>query len=392
MATLPFVPRAAPNPSLGSWHHGRENHSPGHGPLGKMRPQLQGGHGHEPPSQDPVLAPRRAGMPGLAAPACAPPLPGASQRPFVPLSPGTPVPEKFRKKNQRHRQNRPARPRSSGQGRWDRAKAATAAGGVPSKAEGRVGGSPRNRKSPRLHSGVEEVAFFQVKRRTPSKAAGGSRGGGSGCPSAAGGRSGGAPRLPSHPAGLQRPRPAQDELLPPGGRPHRASAAPLGKRQRPPGPSRPPSPEVRCQAQGFPSAARARPDPLARRFLPRASGWRRPSLCAPPRRAPAFPPENKGLLGPQSLPSYRGVSPGAAALLPGAERWRDGPRPPEAAVSVLPAASDAGAGRKPRTLRVEGLERPTGAGQGRLPRKGFELGGRTSQRVWSGLVLFSPRF
>ena len=160
-ATLPFVPRAAPNPSLGSWHHGRENHSPGHGPLGRMRPQLQGGHGHEPPSQDPVLAPRRAGMPGFAETACDPPLTGASQRPLVTLSTGTPVTEKYRQKNKRKMQNRPARPRSSGQGRWDRAKAATAAGGVPSKAEGRVAAPREIARVPDYTPEWERWPFFK---------------------------------------------------------------------------------------------------------------------------------------------------------------------------------------------------------------------------------------
>lgn len=146
-------PGTPPSPTE---HLLRENRSPHHGPLGGMRPQLLRGTHARPEAKTQSSRPRGRDV-CARRPACAPPLPCASQRPFVPPSPGTPVPEKFHEKNQRERQNRASAPRSSGQDRWDRAKVA---GGVPSKAEGRVGGSPRNRKSPRLHSGVGEVDFF----------------------------------------------------------------------------------------------------------------------------------------------------------------------------------------------------------------------------------------
>lgn len=142
------------------------------------------------------------------------------------------------------------------------------------------------------------------------------------------------------------------------------------------GPSPPPPPAVPCQTQGFPSAARGRPDPLPRRFLPLAPGWRWPSFCAPSRRAPA---------GEHRVSGVR-----AAALLPGCEFWdsrspsasirppaggRD-PRPPHSPTAErcpeTPRPATGGAGTEPG---------PTGAGQGRLPRKGSELGERMSQRV-----------
>lgn len=82
------------------------------------------------------------GVFALRAPARAPPPPGASQRSFVPPSPGTPVPEKLQEKKS-ERQKQPAL--QSEQGRWGRAKAAAAARGVPSE-------TPR----PREHRGLSE--------------------------------------------------------------------------------------------------------------------------------------------------------------------------------------------------------------------------------------------
>lgn len=59
-----------------------------------------------------VPAPPPAGSP------LAPPPPGASQRPFVPLSPGLPILEKFQEKNQRQKLNRQALVTLVGRGRY----------------------------------------------------------------------------------------------------------------------------------------------------------------------------------------------------------------------------------------------------------------------------------
>ncbi|XP_019493052.1 PREDICTED: basic proline-rich protein-like isoform X2 [Hipposideros armiger] len=104
--------------------------TPSSGPPGAERgPPAPGRHarpGSRTPAGGDLCAP---------SPCAAPPPPSASQRPFVSPSPGTLVPEKFQEKNRRDRPKR--RAQQSGQGRWDRAKAAQRPKVSPPRPQGR---------------------------------------------------------------------------------------------------------------------------------------------------------------------------------------------------------------------------------------------------------------
>lgn len=100
MARRAFVSQGfPPTPPLGSWHHWRENLTRSRPPGQNVAPAPRGTRAR-PQDKTQSSRPHGHGCP-RSRPASAPPLPGASQRPFVPPSPGTLVPEKFRKKNQR---------------------------------------------------------------------------------------------------------------------------------------------------------------------------------------------------------------------------------------------------------------------------------------------------
>lgn len=196
------------------------------------------------------------------------------------------------------------------------------------KAEESVGGSPRNRKSPRLHLEVRKVEFLKVEAsgarhrswRQPGRRDRVSRGGRGQV---------WRPRssLPTPPGGSSTVRP--DKLLPPRRRLHRAWPAPLGETAEASGPSRPPPSTVRCQTQGFSSAARARRDRLPHRLLPVASGMATAQFLRPCRAArPPSPRRTRGpwgrgrclptgawLLGlPFSSPGTRGLLRASAHL------------------------------------------------------------------------------
>lgn len=70
------------------------------------------------PRPDPVLVPPQAGSSRSRPPARAPPPPGASQRPFVPRSTGTQVPEKFQEEKKKIKESgrNSERAGSAGQG------------------------------------------------------------------------------------------------------------------------------------------------------------------------------------------------------------------------------------------------------------------------------------
>lgn len=211
------------------------------------------------------------------------------------------------------------------------------------------------------------------------------------------GLQGSAAPSPPRPAGAAAAR--QGSTLPPRHRPHRARAAPLGDRRRPPGLLGHLLPQLNVRFEGFSLQARARPDPLPHCFPAPASGRRPPSVCVPAARA--SPPEYKG-------PRSRGhCSPtGLWVLKLPFSFWRARglPRtdthPPEAKAPGLGSASSPhpqvlGAGPRPRTARVQELETEPGVHgrrRGRLPRNACELWEPMSERMWGWFVFFSPRF
>lgn len=152
--------------------------TPGPPPIHPIRsPEPFPGPPESPSSRGtPALGPR----PGARTPAsgdlrapgphAAPPASGASQRPFVPPSPGTLVPEKFQDKNRRERKKR--RTRESGPGRWGRTETARQPKVSPPKPQGRgehQGGSRRNRTGPRPHFGGDGLSESRCIRRQPQK-------------------------------------------------------------------------------------------------------------------------------------------------------------------------------------------------------------------------------
>lgn len=161
----PLYPRAAPqfltrgspaplprhNTPLGN------NPLPGSETPGGMRPQLRRGTSRS-EGQDPVLAPRPAGISELPAPGRPPlPRPAPHKGPLSRRAPGTPVPEKFQEKNQRERQNRKVPP--SGRGKAEAAALGRGCLRQDPKEEGGIGGYSGNRKNPKLQF-QEKVDFF----------------------------------------------------------------------------------------------------------------------------------------------------------------------------------------------------------------------------------------
>lgn len=115
------------------------------------------------------------------------------------------------------------------------------------------------------------------------------------------------------------------------------------------------------------------PDPLPRRFLPLASGWKRPSFYVPAAPRARLPDENKGSPELGSLPSYRGAGPGTAVL----SLWRskespEGFRPPKTVVpgqgspssphpQALGLAGDAAPRQRSARNRTQSPPAPAGA-------------------------------
>lgn len=160
----PLYPRAAPqfltrgSPTPLPRHNtplGRKP-LPGSQTPGGMRPQLRRSTSRS-EGQDPVLAPRPAGISELLAPG-RPPLPRLAPHkgPLSRRAPGTPVPEKFQEKNQRQAKSASSAERA-GQGLGS----SSGPGVSPARPQGKgsIGGYSGNRKNPKLQF-EEEVDFF----------------------------------------------------------------------------------------------------------------------------------------------------------------------------------------------------------------------------------------
>ncbi|XP_017728854.1 PREDICTED: translation initiation factor IF-2-like [Rhinopithecus bieti] len=225
--------------------------------------------------------------PGPRAPA--PPPPGASQRPFVPPSPGTPVPEKFQEKNQRQAKSASSAERA-GQGLGSSSGPGVSPAKTPRKGEYRG----LFRKSQKSETAIRRGGgfFFKSRLGTPSTKARAAPGGGTGCPGAVAEM---VWRSPSSfpPRWLQRPRTDRSDHLPPrrSARPDTVPTVPgqplLGN-----GGDHGTFSATASRSRVFPSAPWALPEPLS--SFPLGSGRWWPHFGVPAVPLHSLAPENTG--------------------------------------------------------------------------------------------------